>query len=176
MADEHGNMPSDEALWGRLAPRGRRGGAGGGSGPCPTPGDLAAFIDGRASPDERQRIEQHLAECDECLAALRDARDVLAAGPAVAPRRLVARAKALVPAAAPPRVRWRVAARWAAAAAAAAVIALAGFFAGASTYRSREATETRVAREVSFGLADGADEALAVEAQLFAPAAEGGER
>jgi anti-sigma factor RsiW len=176
MADEQGNMPSDEALWRRLAPRGRQGGAEG-AGPCPAPGDLAAFIDGRASPPEQQRIEQHLAECPDCLAALREARDILAAGPAVAPRRLVARAKALVPAAAArPRVRWRVAARWAASAAAAVVIGLAGFFAGASTYRSREATETTVAREVSFGLADGADEALAVEAYLFEPAGEGGER
>jgi hypothetical protein len=33
---------------------------------CPEPEQLAAYIDGRAAPDERTRVEQHLLECAEC--------------------------------------------------------------------------------------------------------------
>jgi anti-sigma factor RsiW len=33
---------------------------------CPSDEDLAAFTDGRVSPDERARIEGHLSRCATC--------------------------------------------------------------------------------------------------------------
>src|SRR3954465_11572259 len=33
---------------------------------CPEPEQLAAYIDGTLTPDERTQMERHLAECPEC--------------------------------------------------------------------------------------------------------------
>jgi hypothetical protein len=33
---------------------------------CPEPEQLAAYIDGRAAPDDRTRVERHLLDCAEC--------------------------------------------------------------------------------------------------------------
>jgi len=36
------------------------------SSPCPDETELAAYIDGRLAPRLRERVEAHLAECEEC--------------------------------------------------------------------------------------------------------------
>ena len=39
---------------------------------CPPPGDLAAYVDGRLSADETAGVEDHLAACADCRAAVRE--------------------------------------------------------------------------------------------------------
>src|ERR1043165_6999140 len=41
---------------------------------CPTPLELAAYIDGRANEPLAERIEMHLIRCAQCLAMVRDTR------------------------------------------------------------------------------------------------------
>jgi len=43
---------------------------------CPTPLELAAYIDGRADEQLAERIDVHLVRCAECLALVREARSI----------------------------------------------------------------------------------------------------
>jgi CHAT domain-containing protein len=38
--------------------------------PCPEPEHLAAYLDGRLFPEQRERLEEHLAGCDSCANAI----------------------------------------------------------------------------------------------------------
>lgn len=90
---------------------------------CPDEAQLAGYVDTRLSESDKNRLESHLAECDYCLgqvAAL--LRLEGAAMPDSVPPALLARARDLVPAPAPPSV-WPVA-RWGAIAAVTACIAV----------------------------------------------------
>jgi len=90
---------------------------------CPDETQLAGYVDARLSESDKNRLESHLAECDYCLgqvAAL--LRLEGAAMPDSVPPALLARARDLVPAPAPPSV-WPVA-RWGAVAAVTACIAV----------------------------------------------------
>jgi len=148
---------------------------------CLDASDLAAYVDGRARGEDLAHIESHLAVCDRCLAAVRDARALVAQPAGIVPTELLSRVKALVPAgaaqpaAARPKARrrigswvglaggegaWKTALRWACAAAAAALVGLAGFLAGSATYRSRQAADAKLVAEVSFELADPAKDDL----------------
>ena len=137
-------------------------------GPCPDAAELAAYIDGRASPRQVEHIEEHLLACPQCLQAVCEARELLSAeAAAFVPPEVTAAAKALV---SPPAQRaktrrarisllWRVG-RWAAAAAAALILGYGGFRAGQGTYRQRDAVEATLAAELSFGADDSSPEGL----------------
>lgn len=43
---------------------------------CPEPNDLAAYLAGRASPEEIRSIEDHLAQCPSCLDAFLELRSL----------------------------------------------------------------------------------------------------
>ena len=158
MADGPNNL--DARLWRRasagLEPAG---------GECPDAMVLAAYLDARLDAAEAERFEAHLAACPACLRALREARELLSAGPMVAPPRVVRSAKALVAAR---RLRLRRAAGWAAAVAASVAIGLSGFVAGSATQRGRQVAEARVLEEASFGLADGTEELAALDEYVLA--------
>jgi hypothetical protein len=62
---------------------------------------------------------------------------------------------------------------WAAAAAASVAIGFSGFFAGSVTRQDRQVAEARVVEEASFGLADGADEATALDEYVLAALSNG---
>jgi len=168
MNASHDN-PGDRKLWRRFAAAG----AAKAGRDCPTAADLAAYVEARCDDAGRDRMEAHLAACPRCLGAVREARALLAAGPMLAPVRLVARAKALVPDSAA-AARWRWAIRWAATAAAAIVIGLAGFFAGESTYQTRRTTEAAVARTIAFDLGELDGDAVVEEYLLETELAEEG--
>ena len=40
---------------------------------CPEPERLAAYLDGRLFPEQRERLEEHLAACDGCANAIAEA-------------------------------------------------------------------------------------------------------
>ncbi|MCP3905999.1 MAG: hypothetical protein GY715_20435 [Planctomycetes bacterium] len=166
----------ERALWRRIAapPNGSRG-------DCPPLTDLAAFIDGRLADRERAVVETHLAECPECLAAVRETQALASdesatrtfASPAV-----IERAKSLVPAGLPRlaprrrepgprvtrRVSWRHVGRWGAVAACLVATCLLGYTAGAGAVA--DTTESLdLAMEMSFGVING-DEATP-ELDLF---------
>jgi predicted anti-sigma-YlaC factor YlaD len=143
--------PMERRLWERTRrPRPAK------SGPCPDPLLLAAYLDGTAAEAEVRQVEEHMASCPACLAAVGQVRGLLAAPPMIAPRRTLDRAKALAPAtaAAAAASRWSAVARWAAAATAAAVVGYLGFTAGHTTSLSRTALADTLVCETSFGLAD----------------------
>jgi len=78
---------------------------------------LSAHLDGEATPEERRRAEEHLAECASCrseLAAVALARDAVRALPVVEPSVVVRPARRL----------FRPALAWAMSGAAAAALAL----------------------------------------------------
>jgi anti-sigma factor RsiW len=143
--------PMEQRLWERMN-RARPAEAG----PCPDPRLLAAYIDGTATDAEVQRIDGHLAACPACLATVGEIRSLLAAPPMPAPKAVLDRAKALVPAAhvAAAPARWSAIGRWAAAAAAAVIVGYLGFVAGHATWLGREALADTLVCETSFGLAD----------------------
>ncbi len=90
---------------------------------CPDETQLAGYVDGRLLASDKNRLDGHLAECDYCLgqvAAL--LRLEGAAMPDNVPPALLARARDLVPAPAPPSV-WPVV-RWGTVAAMTACIAV----------------------------------------------------
>ena len=90
---------------------------------CPDETQIAGYVDGRLAASDKNRLDGHLAGCDYCLgqvAAL--LRLEGAATPDNVPPALLARARDLVPAPAPPSV-WPVV-RWGAVAAATACIAV----------------------------------------------------
>lgn len=143
----------DLAAWRWYAPRAGKSG----SGECPDELALAAWLDGRARPELADRIEAHLAECPDCLAAAADLRAILAGSPMLAPRQAVERAKAL----GRTRLRrhaglWARAGRWAAVAAAAVLVSYAGLAVGEGASRSRQAVQAAVVGEATLGLENGA--------------------
>jgi len=106
--------------------------------PCPDANALAAYVDGRAAPEELARLEEHLATCAACLEILADVRAGLSAGAPEVPADLTAAARALVPGAKPGGRRvahgaFRRAAWWAAAAAVVAAVSFAGYHLGSGT-------------------------------------------
>jgi anti-sigma factor RsiW len=125
---------SDRALWRRYReaadPRP--------DSPCPDPNALAAYVDGRASPEEVARLEEHLAACAACFEILADVRAGLDAVAPEVPADSTSAARALVPGAKPGgrlvgrgafrRVGW-----WAAAAAVVAAVSFAGYRLGSDT-------------------------------------------
>jgi len=147
---------ADRLLWQRyVAAAGREG-----AGACPDAVDVAAWLEGRATPSLAERIEGHLAGCGKCLQAVEDLRAILAAPPVAAPRRVLERAEALARAAARPTVLWLRVGRWAGMAAAAVLVAYAGFAAGVATREGRQAVQAAVVHEATFGLVDGQDDDL----------------
>jgi anti-sigma factor RsiW len=60
----------DRDLWSRLPLRS----AAAETSTCPDPGTLAALVDGRLTPGEREPLEAHLAGCPHCVRALADVR------------------------------------------------------------------------------------------------------
>jgi anti-sigma factor RsiW len=68
--------------------------------------DLAAYLDGGLDAVACARVEAALASHADCLELLIAAREALAAGPAAAPERLVARARALASERRPPVSSW----------------------------------------------------------------------
>jgi hypothetical protein len=93
---------------------------------------LAAFIDGRLSAAERDRLETHLAGCGRCLAALGDALRVESAPLPSVPQGRLARLADTVIAAQGARLSLP---GWIAVAATLAVASSAGFLLGARTMR-----------------------------------------
>lgn len=191
MSDPRKEDPGDGELWRRYLRAGRRRIEPDQA--CLDAADLAAYADGRTRGDQLDRIEAHLAACEECLSAVQEARALRRAPPPVAPPELVARAKSLVAARATAwrklgswvglrgrQGRWHRALRWAGGIAAAVLVGLAGFFAGSATYRSRQAADARIAAEVSFELPGSAeDDALLLADDielLLSSKAEGGEK
>jgi len=161
-----GSEPTREerALWRRVGPA-----ITGGADACPTDLELAAHVDGRDQPDERRRIESHVAACPACLAAVDEVRGLLADETAVlVPGAVIEAARALVPAAigatAGPRSGtrdesgWRlrmgvrVGVRWGAAVAASVVVAVGGFHAGSRVTEADQSLADVIASELSFGL------------------------
>jgi predicted anti-sigma-YlaC factor YlaD len=151
MSNREQHDPMEQRLWERMN-RARPAQAG----PCPDPLLLAVYVDGTATDAEVQRIDGHLAACPACLAAVGEIRGLLAAPLMLAPKPVLERAKALVPA---PHItathtRWSAIGRWAAAAAAAVIVGYLGFVAGHATWLNREALADTLVCETSFGLAD----------------------
>jgi len=172
MSELRPDDPTDRDLWRKVRCTGRRRAAS--EDACPDATDLAAYVDRKVRGERLARIEAHLASCDHCLQAVGEARELLSQPAKLAPAQVLIRAKALVAAesersanAKPPawrkvggwlglrgdEGRWKTALRWTAAAAAGVLVGFAGFFAGSATYRSRQATDARLAGEVSFDLA-----------------------
>lgn len=46
-------------------------------GQCPDDMAMAAYLDGRATPEESATLERHLALCPRCAEAVRELRDLL---------------------------------------------------------------------------------------------------
>ncbi|MHC4446937.1 MAG: anti-sigma factor family protein [Planctomycetota bacterium] len=170
MTEPQENNPSDEQLWGRVA-----------HGPpdsptaCPSPLELAAFIDGRASEAQRQALESHLADCPACLEAVAEIRSVQTeAGDSsvLVPATLLESAKGLVTERKRTRrslvlADWRLIGRWSAAAAASIVMGLAGYHAGVKTLMIRQDWTGQHTSEMSFGVL-GPGEQGEPEFELFA--------
>ncbi len=161
MSEHERQDEADSRLWQRLAAS-----AGSPSGPCPDATDLASYLDGRSSDETAERIEGHLASCEQCLAAVRELRSLLSPGPVLPPATLIERAKSLVPADAARDARrtagrrdvaWRRMSRWAAAAAAAVLISVAGFRTGLAAGRDPAREEMALVRELTFGLEETPD-------------------
>lgn len=90
---------------------------------CPDETQLAGYVDGRLPAADKNRLDGHLAECDYCLGQVAALfRLEGAAMPDSVPPALLARARDLVPAPAPPSARPVV--RWGAIAAVTACIAV----------------------------------------------------
>lgn len=68
------------------------------AGDCPDPMTIAAHLDGRTTPGERERLEHHLASCPACLEALIELRAAAGDEPAPLPGAMRERALSLVPA------------------------------------------------------------------------------
>jgi len=160
MTDRRQDNSNDRELWARLVHPAPQGDAGG---PCLEASELAAYLDGRTGADRVARVEAHLAACDQCLAAVREARQLLDQPAMPAPAALVGSAKALVAAETPARAlrggwlgravgrtSWQGVARWAAATAAAILVGFAGFSAGSATVHDRQTADAKVAAEISF--------------------------
>ena len=169
------NSPQERRLWKRYSASHRPR-----PGPCPDAVELAAYIDGRASPRQVEHIEEHLLACPDCLQAVREARELTSAEVTTfVPPEVIAAAKAAL---ASPAERagqrpgkylraalvWRIG-RWAAAAAAALIISYGGFRIGQGTYRQHAAVEAALVAELSFGEDDSATEGL-LDDELVLPA------
>lgn len=134
---------------------------------CPDDLDLAGYADGRLDAAARDRIESHLAECAECIAAVGDARALevhRAEAMAFVSAEVIAAAAALVPVKAgsgqsaqarpmglgrePRRMRWLP---WTTAAAASLLVSFIGYQAGLTSSPAR-ADAADVSADVSFGL------------------------
>lgn len=170
----------DRELWAPFA-----GVPGDAPGACPGPLELAAYLDGRAADEQRERLEGHLADCPACRAAVGELRDLLAepiqAMPMTAESRErvaglirpVAPGTAAGPGA-PPRHRpWAShALRRGLAAAAAVAVGYVGYATGTRAPRVEESSA--IVAEMSFGLAGTSDGAAAdddVLLQAFSEAA-----
>jgi anti-sigma factor RsiW len=148
--------PSDEALWRALADR-----RGAPSGSCPSPLELAAYLDGRLDDAARDAVEAHLADCAACLTAVREVRrlqvETAETTPLVAPSVLEA-AKALVkaPARRDRADRWRLTdwlaiSRWPVAAAVSLAICLVGYRLGTGLAGGDGPAQSEIAAAMSFG-------------------------
>ncbi len=156
MTDHDPIDPLERQLWARFAgppsPAGARGAPA--AGVCPSPLELAAYVDGRLGEAERDELEEHLARCADC----RESVDETRAAGSDEPLPFVTAAfaesiRALVgsrPAA--QRRGWLAAARWSFAAAASFAMALLAFQAGASSAGAARPAEDLVLSEMTFGL------------------------
>ncbi len=164
------NLLGDDAvLWRRARPRWRASAA-------PETSDLAAYLDDRLAPRDREWIEAWMLGEAAALDLVVAARQALAVGQdnLAAPPRLVARAQALVPdrgrarrGGAVPRGRrfefvslwWRGTA-WAGVALATLLLCATGFELGRLGARHLVSLETMVTEDLSLGLSDAVDELL----------------
>jgi len=116
---------------------------------------LAAYLDGRASPAECEKVERAMAADPELLEDVRNLRELAAQGPEHATPALVRRAKAAlgrqrvaegVPVVLRPRVWWSpVVLRLASAAALVVIVSLVGYYFGRDFSRMRDARDARLA-------------------------------
>lgn len=175
------NLLGDEAaLWRRARRRWRAPGAPApGASEAPEALNLAAYLDDRLAPRDRERIEAWMLGEDAALDLIIAARQALSAGQddLAAPPRLVTRAQALVPdrdrarrGRALPSVPsgrffgtlpllWRGTA-WAGVALATLLLCVTGFELGRLGTRHLVALEAMVTEDLSFGLGGAADELL----------------
>ena len=110
---------------------------------------LPELVNGRLDAETRQRVEAHVASCEECaaeLALLRSLRPVLMRGPRIDARRIAAavRAQTAVGATRAP-ARGGIAAKWKVAIAAAALLAAGARWLRRTSESRRRAPEVAVA-------------------------------
>ncbi len=124
--------------------------------------ELAAWIDGRATGPQRDTIEAHLAQCAQCMGAVREirlAREAVAGSLPGAPDRGREAARALVGSRPEPHERrlrltgWQTIGQWGMAAAASVAICVVGYRAGFG-WLALDATgpDEVLLGEMSFGL------------------------
>lgn len=135
----------------------------------PSHEELAAWLDGRLEEAARDALELRIADCPDALAAIRDARAILADlehAPHPAPATL-ARARALVEDAPTILVARRL--RWLVAAAAVVGFALLGYRAGRAAAPAESHAGSALVGEITFGiLGDGlAEEELTLLADAI---------
>ncbi|MHC5003566.1 MAG: zf-HC2 domain-containing protein [Planctomycetota bacterium] len=142
-------------------------------GGCPPRLELAAYVDGRLSPEAARAVDSHLERCEACLWTVSEVRAVLAEAPPEVPAPVMAAARDVVQ---PPalgssdRAWWRrggvaTVGRWAAAVAAAVAVSLAGYHAGTSAPAG--AGDADLTAELTFGVIGG-DPLAEVELELLA--------
>ena len=121
------------------------------AGPCPDHMAMSAYLEGRASDDDREGVEAHLTECASCRVSVTELRELLD------PQRLAAvpvqpvmieSAKAVVDSSAGRR-RWSITFRRAAVAAAAIAVATGGYLTGSSVSNGTD----HLTSAMTFGLA-----------------------
>jgi anti-sigma factor RsiW len=155
MTSHERNIPNDRRLWRRYADA-----MAAERGELISELDLAAYVDGRATDQQRDEIEAYLAAHLEAFDAVRDARAAASRDePAtfVAPTVLAA-AKGLVHAGERSPARrerfvfdWRLVGRWTAAAAASVIVCLFGYQAGFNAGPAEPTGEAALVDAMTFG-------------------------
>jgi anti-sigma factor RsiW len=177
--NEHDQQhPDDQVLWQRWRVET------GDTGPhemsgCPSPVDLAAFIDGRAAPEQAARLNDHLAMCASCALALSDVRllapeqgqTMTFVPPRVidAARGLVSDSRAEVITARRLALRLRLGAGWGLAAAASLAICLTGYQLGQASIAQPQIDDAAVLTAMSFGIFDAEEDSSDGLSLLTAP-------
>lgn len=139
--------------------------------PCPENNALAAYLEGTASEQQVQTMEEHLAECSACMDGLLELKLILQEKPKNPPLSIIERAKRLVPA--PVKKEPRFALRlpgwlknlipdirsslgYAAAIALIVIGCFAGMKFGQDTFVNRRQISAICVSEITFGLSDAA--------------------
>ncbi len=129
---------------------------------CPAMVTLAAWVDGRLNDAEREAIEEHLAGCGACLAAVVESRAARAEALEAMPLAVVESAAAVVRGRLRPAA-WRVGA-WVLRAAAAIAVCVAAYRAGAGSGGRLDAPAAPNEADVAFGLFEAPAETWELEA------------